>query len=544
MKEMAYGIMLTVLLLVAFVFPMNPAYASTQVTSFNPALYNIQNISRTWIVNTPNYKEAIINIITTEQTFEFHFNITIIEDDFETIFNVSTSLPDIGPVYFISRFPDTLGGAPYTGRCTTVEAFRLDIPSWLVPILESILAALTCALLVAIIIVIVDMILEILCSEGLVSGPLWDFIGRFGTVLLSIPWIFLTVFQEKNPDGSVTLYFPYMYTEGSNFDYAIDLLFNYNEYAIASNMSWWRIVKHVYRVFWLEFIWFSAEWYGFVYPPEEWCKPTPPIIILPQPWIYKPMPLFVYGPQPPFVGDAVTFISASYSPNGTITYVHWSFGDGYDAEGFNVTHVYGKPGKYVVTMDVIDNWNSIATISYVIDVLLPATVDIEPACLILKTGGNWTAAYIELPEGYNVSDINVNSIMLNGTEPVVPTAPTLLGDHDRDGFPDLMVLFNRTAAVQLIISQGIMVGNVAITITGQLADGAGFMGSGVISVRMPGDLNMDGMVDMKDISLAARAFGSYPGHPRWNYVADENEDGIIDMRDIALTCRNFGKTYT
>jgi hypothetical protein len=54
---------------------------------------------------------------------------------------------------------------------------------------------------------------------------------------------------------------------------------------------------------------------------------------------------------------------------------------------------------------------------------------------------------------------------------------------------------------------------------------------------------MDGKVDMKDISILCRAFGSYPGHPRWNSLADENEDGIIDMFDIALTCRNFGKTY-
>jgi hypothetical protein len=59
----------------------------------------------------------------------------------------------------------------------------------------------------------------------------------------------------------------------------------------------------------------------------------------------------------------------------------------------------------------------------------------------------------------------------------------------------------------------------------------------------PGDINRDGKVDMKDVAIAAMAFGSYAGHPRWNSIADENEDGKIDMRDIAVICRNFGEIY-
>jgi len=49
-------------------------------------------------------------------------------------------------------------------------------------------------------------------------------------------------------------------------------------------------------------------------------------------------------------------------------------------------------------------------------------------------------------------------------------------------------------------------------------------------------------VDMKDIAIAAMAFGSYPGHPRWNLIVDINQDNHVDMRDIALIARNFGKT--
>jgi hypothetical protein len=60
---------------------------------------------------------------------------------------------------------------------------------------------------------------------------------------------------------------------------------------------------------------------------------------------------------------------------------------------------------------------------------------------------------------------------------------------------------------------------------------------------LQGDINRDGIVDMKDIGIAASSFGSYPGHPRWNSAADLNADGKIDLKDVALVAKNFGKTY-
>ena len=67
---------------------------------------------------------------------------------------------------------------------------------------------------------------------------------------------------------------------------------------------------------------------------------------------------------------------------------------------------------------------------------------------------------------------------------------------------------------------------------------------GTVEVKpILGDLNGDGEVDMRDVSIAASAFGSYAGHPRWNPIADVNKDDSVDMRDIALVARNFGETY-
>jgi len=56
-----------------------------------------------------------------------------------------------------------------------------------------------------------------------------------------------------------------------------------------------------------------------------------------------------------------------------------------------------------------------------------------------------------------------------------------------------------------------------------------------------GDVNGDGKVDVKDIGIVARAFGSTPSDPRWAPAADLNGDGRIDVRDISIVASNFGK---
>lgn len=59
------------------------------------------------------------------------------------------------------------------------------------------------------------------------------------------------------------------------------------------------------------------------------------------------------------------------------------------------------------------------------------------------------------------------------------------------------------------------------------------------------DINYDGNVDIKDIATAAKAFGSYPGHPEWRMEADlPPTDGKIDIKDIARIAKDFGKSVT
>jgi len=56
-----------------------------------------------------------------------------------------------------------------------------------------------------------------------------------------------------------------------------------------------------------------------------------------------------------------------------------------------------------------------------------------------------------------------------------------------------------------------------------------------------GDINGDYRVDILDISQIARAYGTTPGHPRWNPNADLDNSNLIDILDIAKAAKNYGK---
>lgn len=59
-------------------------------------------------------------------------------------------------------------------------------------------------------------------------------------------------------------------------------------------------------------------------------------------------------------------------------------------------------------------------------------------------------------------------------------------------------------------------------------------------LELTGDLYPDGKIDMRDIAIVAKAFGTVPGEPNWNPKADLNSDNKVDMKDIAIVAKLFG----
>jgi len=63
---------------------------------------------------------------------------------------------------------------------------------------------------------------------------------------------------------------------------------------------------------------------------------------------------------------------------------------------------------------------------------------------------------------------------------------------------------------------------------------------GQVHVKMMGDVNGDGYVNIKDAALVGAAFGSKAGDPNWDPRCDLNQDGYINIKDVVLLGINFG----
>ena len=56
------------------------------------------------------------------------------------------------------------------------------------------------------------------------------------------------------------------------------------------------------------------------------------------------------------------------------------------------------------------------------------------------------------------------------------------------------------------------------------------------------DINNDGIVNIVDITIVAKAFGTKPGDDRWNETADVDKNGQVNIIDISMVAKDFGKT--
>ena len=62
------------------------------------------------------------------------------------------------------------------------------------------------------------------------------------------------------------------------------------------------------------------------------------------------------------------------------------------------------------------------------------------------------------------------------------------------------------------------------------------------------DLDGNGKIDITDVAICAKAFGSKPGSPNWNPIADITgpngvPDGKVQIDDVALVSKHFGERY-
>ena len=118
----------------------------------------------------------------------------------------------------------------------------------------------------------------------------------------------------------------------------------------------------------------------------------------------------------------------------------------------------------------------------VIPSVLKAEVDIQPDTLDLTAvvRDKLITAYIELPEGYNPSGIDISTVRLMGEIPAWEGSIDIV-DHDQDGIYELMVRFDRQQVIGYLVSTKQIEGEVSLTLTG-VVDGRLFQGMDTILV--------------------------------------------------------------
>jgi len=141
------------------------------------------------------------------------------------------------------------------------------------------------------------------------------------------------------------------------------------------------------------------------------------------------------------------------------------------------------------------------------DGVIPAVVDLNPGSLNLNSRGDLVTAYIELPESFNVADINTGAVVLrvNGNEIGAEPNPTKIGDYDEDGIPDLMVKFDRQ-----FLQSYLFLGDQTLTVAGELTGVGTFKGTDTINVILPGRNHLEfTILQTSDVHNHASGYGPF-----------------------------------
>jgi hypothetical protein len=250
-------------------------------------------------------------------------------------------------------------------------------------------------------------------------------------------------------------------------------------------------------------------------------------------------------------GALVTFDASSSAPGGGyITSYTWDFGDGNITATANpvVTHVYSLPGDYNVTLTILDSEGLTCSTSKLVEALHHdvAVVDVVPY-------RSW--AYEGRPISINVTIANVGDFVENVTVDLYYNATA----GDRFDTKTVVLAPNKTETLTFTWNTtGVQpcrnyTMTAVATISADITPADNTLSDGTIKVRIMGDLNGDGKVDGKDLTLVAFSFASYgpeymhpgsPAGPKWNPDADMNNDNKVDGKDLTLIARNFGKFFT
>lgn len=254
-----------------------------------------------------------------------------------------------------------------------------------------------------------------------------------------------------------------------------------------------------------------------------------------------PTASFTFLPTDPYPNMTVTFDASSSSAEGyndVIIRYEWDFGDGTpkvvrtgtptNPPNSTETHKFLEIRQYIVTLNVTDNeglWSA---------TLKPITT--KPT--------NPTAAFTWSPEiaridttvTFDASTSLPGWSIPNGSP--APIASYVWNFGDGPDFPVTTPIIGHIYIVS---------GNFTVTLEVIDTENQRNSVSHIISVSSltypVWDVNQDGKVDIKDLTKAAKAYGSNPTMPNWDPAADVNADGKVNIADLTIIALHYGEQY-
>ena len=257
--------------------------------------------------------------------------------------------------------------------------------------------------------------------------------------------------------------------------------------------------------------------------------------------IIAPTANFTYSPKYPAVNQTVTFnASSSFDPDGEIVSYIWDFGDGNITTVSTpiVTHIYKSENTYEVTLTIVDDDGLTDSTSQMIVVYTVVPIH-DVAVLHVETNTSWA---------YRGDLINITVVVANEGNIVEKFNLTLYyNDNEIHIFTDIYLSASETITLTFIWNTSTVIpGNYSIRAIASIVEMEedvedNTFTDGAVSIVFI-DVNGDGKVDITDIAIVAKAFGSNPELPTWDPRADLNGDGKVDITDIAMVAVHFGET--
>jgi hypothetical protein len=255
---------------------------------------------------------------------------------------------------------------------------------------------------------------------------------------------------------------------------------------------------------------------------------------------YPPQASFAYWPAAPYENMTVNFDASSSTPEGfndTITKYEWNFGDGTpkvikqgNPPNPTTTHQYVNAGQYAITLNVTDNEGLWCTTS-------------KPITTYPEFGPKANFTYE--PQG----NILVNQTITFDATGCTSGWSKQLGDYS----PIINYNWNWGDDAIIDTANPITTHNYTqpanYTVTLIITDSAGRTDTASTIIQIynatahPWDVNGDKKVDIKDILIVAKAYGTNPGDSNYDPRADVNGDTKIDIKDILLVAKHYGEQY-